>query len=1130
MKKRLISMLLAVLMVASLFGGMSISAYAAEDYETQEYTVKEGDTLFRICNKLGLNWFNCEPAIQKLNGLSGSDYTRLSVGQSIDLPASNEDALKIMKASTGSTTTITGGTTTTTGGTGSTTTTTTTGGTSANAAYWLIPYTMQKGETVVGVCNTLGISFTAYGDQIKKLNNISAWNKVPAGKTLLLPSPSAPVAGTSCYAVVAHQIQKGETTYSICNEYGVSYNANANLLQNLNTNTSLTSIKYGRTLYVPVPTVISTASSSGSGTVISGGGSTSSGSSSTGSGTSSTTKTYKLSASSNSTGKVTFAVNGVAATSAAAGAKVFVKVTPTTDYSALKSIKLTRADGGAALEVSNGYFTMPASDVNVVAVFGTGYYVGPLSGNGTINVTVNGVPPVTVAKDVTVKVDVTPDYGYTVKEIQIIRNDGSNAVYATIKNGETFKMPDCRVFVKAIYDTVPVYTLSKQTNLNGTFKLQVNGTDVTKAPKDAVVVICPEPVAGYEFDADNTSVSFVNGAGKTEKVVVNDYKFYMPAADVKVNVAFKKCDETIYSITVKNVSGGRADAVNSSGKVITSAVAGTAVTLVAEPFTGYSLSGYTIEGNGSSKIPVDGKFTMPAGNVVITPKFVEGKAITASATNGSKLADFGTVKFSVNGAATDNAPEGAQVKVQVTPVTGYAVERIMVGSTEVANGGTFTMPNAAVEVKVTFKSVAVYAFTHVSDGNGTFVLRVDGVDVEAAAAGAAVEIVPMPKEGYAVDTIKVTTKTGKIINVNNNKFSMPTEDVTVDLSFKASTTFSITVVNNEQGYAVATITTKGGSEEVVNEAAKGAKINVETVAKPGYAIPATGNKYTVAANGDVTGYSEASFTMPAGDVVITPIFVPAERYLVIDDPTHITVMRDGEKLENNGIVKTGDVLTITAKLNGYTETIKVNDELLVGDKYTVKADNASVVVTVEYKANMNKVTVAKAEHGSITVDAANASWNLTNISEAGTAWELKVNDKADDGYYLSTFSVKVDGSTEEAKVYKFWDGVSKFVMPAGDVTITPVFKAKDNKLTIDVDPSIRSSITVKIGDAEATNLGSTSIPLAVKSGEKVVFTYTADSGYLIVDSTGTNKVTIADNNTKVVTITMPAGDASITIK
>ena len=37
-------------------------------------------------------------------------------------------------------------------------------------------------------------------------------------------------------------------------------------------------------------------------------------------------------------------------------------------------------------------------------------------------------------------------------------------------------------------------------------------------------------------------------------------------------------------------------------------------------------------------------------------------------------------------------------------------------------------------------------------------------------------------------------------------------------------------------------------------------------------------------------------------------------------------------------------------------------------------------------------------------------------------------------------------------------------------------------------------------------------------------------GYLIVENTGANKVTIADNETKVVTVTMPDGNASITIK
>ena len=118
MKKRLISMLLTVLMVASLFGGMSVSAYADEEYATQEYTLKSGDTLLKVCNKLGLNWYSCQTAINKLNNISEAQYRKLSVGQVIKLPATNEDAAKIVKAGTSSGST---GGTVISGGTGSST-------------------------------------------------------------------------------------------------------------------------------------------------------------------------------------------------------------------------------------------------------------------------------------------------------------------------------------------------------------------------------------------------------------------------------------------------------------------------------------------------------------------------------------------------------------------------------------------------------------------------------------------------------------------------------------------------------------------------------------------------------------------------------------------------------------------------------------------------------------------------------------------------------------------------------------------------------------------------------------------------------------------------------------------------
>ena len=58
MKKRIISMLLTVLMVMSLFSGLTVNAHAAtyNGANTIEYTMAQGDFVLRICQKLGLNY------------------------------------------------------------------------------------------------------------------------------------------------------------------------------------------------------------------------------------------------------------------------------------------------------------------------------------------------------------------------------------------------------------------------------------------------------------------------------------------------------------------------------------------------------------------------------------------------------------------------------------------------------------------------------------------------------------------------------------------------------------------------------------------------------------------------------------------------------------------------------------------------------------------------------------------------------------------------------------------------------------------------------------------------------------------------------------------------------------------
>ena len=135
MKKRLISILLTVLMVMSLFSGMSLSAYADTTTvltaDTIQYTMAEGDFVLRICQRLGLNYYTCKQAIMILNNINDGQWNKLPVGKVLTLPASDADAVLISSGKavtgvgvTGSTgTTVTVPTTTTTTGTTTTTTT-----------------------------------------------------------------------------------------------------------------------------------------------------------------------------------------------------------------------------------------------------------------------------------------------------------------------------------------------------------------------------------------------------------------------------------------------------------------------------------------------------------------------------------------------------------------------------------------------------------------------------------------------------------------------------------------------------------------------------------------------------------------------------------------------------------------------------------------------------------------------------------------------------------------------------------------------------------------------------------------------------------------------------------------------
>lgn len=127
-------------------------------------------------------------------------------------------------------------------------------------------YTLQAGDTVLGVCQKLGIDFYANQDWITKNNNIGSYTNLKAGMVLILPignkaaagtaaaaanTAAAPANGTVSYYLVEHTMAAGETVYMVCKQLGVDFNANSEKIKTINGITNYNNLKVGTKLLLP---------------------------------------------------------------------------------------------------------------------------------------------------------------------------------------------------------------------------------------------------------------------------------------------------------------------------------------------------------------------------------------------------------------------------------------------------------------------------------------------------------------------------------------------------------------------------------------------------------------------------------------------------------------------------------------------------------------------------------------------------------------------------------------------------------------------------------------------------------------------------------------------------------------
>ena len=195
---------------------MTAPAYA--DASQTKVTVKKGDTVYGICQSLGLDYNICKNTIMRLNGMEKeSELSSIKAGSTLIFPASSKDC----KESSGKSG-------------------------DDKVEYYVIPYVMEKGNWIANIYYCWGLDYEDYLDAIKTLNNITDLDKI------YLPTTEENLKNDNYTTVMAHVMNSGETAYDVCQSYGYDYYDMEDTLVKYNSGADMTKLQAGQKLLIPL--------------------------------------------------------------------------------------------------------------------------------------------------------------------------------------------------------------------------------------------------------------------------------------------------------------------------------------------------------------------------------------------------------------------------------------------------------------------------------------------------------------------------------------------------------------------------------------------------------------------------------------------------------------------------------------------------------------------------------------------------------------------------------------------------------------------------------------------------------------------------------------------------------------
>ena len=399
------------------------------------------------------------------------------------------------------------------------------------------------------------------------------------------------------------------------------------------------------------------------------------------------------------------------------------------------------------------------------------------------------------------------------------------------------------------------------TNISSVFSSRVPADSTAVYEADTQYYLCCLFDVLDTYDASKLKTENINltGYGAAENLLMynpNDMGYtYYAIFKLPILTATPDTDPITHSITVTADENGTASASAEA------AVKNTEITLTAAPKEGFRFKEWQVI-KGGIEI-TDNKFVMPDEDVEVKAIF-EAIPEVIPEEHSITIIPVGKGKtYSV----PKTAVAGTEITLHAEPDSGW----IFYGWEEVVEEGVdkvtiasdkFIMPDRDVVIRVIFVKESNIKVT--TDGNGTA-----SADKEKALNGEEITLTATPKEGYAFKEWQVIRGN---VEIKDNKFVMPDEDVTVKAIFaEIKDAPNDDDMNVKRDIHFVLVKTDGNGVGVAyppySEA--GTKVTVVAIAKPGYKF----KEWQVVKGGvELENKSIATFEMPAENVILEAIF------------------------------------------------------------------------------------------------------------------------------------------------------------------------------------------------------------------------------------------------------------------